>query len=84
MNFKKSPIKPDTNHLHQLIFAFLKNKNYASAKANNITGISINIYNGVLMSLAISDPSDTQFQIILIFLSLLIYTFLYMRLYNYR
>ena len=83
-NFKKSPIKPDTNHLHQLIFAFLKNKNYSPAKANNITGISINIYNGVLMSLAISDPSNTQFQIILIFLSLLIYTFLYMRLYNYR
>jgi len=83
-NFKKSPITPDTNHLHQLIFAFLKSKNCSSIKASNITGISINIYNGILMIVATSNPSNTQLQIILIIASLLLYTFLYMRLFKYR
>ncbi len=83
-NLKKSPIKPDTNHLHQLIFGYLKSKNYSLTKANNITGISINIYNGVIMLLAISSPTNTEFQIILIALSLLTYIFLYMGLYKYR
>ena len=83
-NFKKSPIIPDTNHLHQLIFAFFKSKDYPSIKASNITGISINIYNGIIMMIATSDPTNTQFQIILIIISLCIYTFMYMRLYKYK
>ena len=83
-NLKKSPIKPDTNHLHQLIFTFLKSKNYSSTKANNITGISINMFNGAIILLAASDPTHTQLQIILIMLSLLMYIFIYIRLYRYR
>jgi len=82
-NFKKSPILPDTNHLHQLIFSYLKKK-HSSFKANNITGISINIYNGVIMMIALSNPSYTQLQIILIIVNLSVYTFFYMRLFNYR
>ncbi len=84
INFKKSPLAPDTNHLHQLIFIFLKKKNYSPLKANNITGISINIYNGIIMIMAASSPTHTQLQIILIMTNLLIYTFLYMRLFKYR
>ncbi|MDB9827296.1 undecaprenyl/decaprenyl-phosphate alpha-N-acetylglucosaminyl 1-phosphate transferase [Candidatus Pelagibacter sp.] len=84
INLKKSAIKPDTNHLHQLIFSFFKSKNYSLIKANNITGISINIYNGFVVLLGVSNPSNTELQIILIVLSIVIYTFLYMRLYKYR
>mgnify|MGYP001187905870 CR=1 FL=1 len=83
-NLKKSPIKPDTNHLHQLIFSYLKSKNYSLTKANNITGVSMNIYNGVIILLAASNPTNTQFQIILVLFSMLLYTFLYMRLFKYR
>ena len=83
-NFKKSPVIPDTNHLHQLIFAFFKSKNYSSIKANNITGISINTYNAIILLLATINPAHTQFQITLIIVNLLIYTFLYMRLFKYR
>ncbi len=83
-NFKKSPITPDTNHLHQLIFAFLKKKKYSSIKASNITGISINIYNGIIMIVATSNPANTKLQIILIIISLIAYTFAYFRLFRYR
>ena len=83
-NFKKSPIIPDTNHLHQLIFAFFKSKNYSSIKSNNITGISINTYNAIIVLLATINPAHTQFQITLIIVNLLIYTFLYIRLFKYR
>ena len=83
-NLRKSPISPDTNHLHQLIFAFWKSKNYSSIKASNITGISINIYNGIIMMVATMDPTNTQFQITLIVISLIVYTFVYIRLSKYR
>ena len=84
INLKKSPILPDTNHLHQLIFSYLKQKNYSPFKANNVTGISINIYNGVIMMIALSNPVYTQLQIILIIVNLCVYTFFYMRLFNYK
>lgn len=83
-NFKKSPIMPDTNHLHQLIFLYLKKKNYTPFKANNITGIAINIYNGAIMMIALSNPSYTQLQIILIITNLSVYTLFYMRLFDYK
>ena len=84
INIETSPLAPDTNHLHQLIFIFLKKKKYSLLKANNVTGISINIYNGTIMMIAAINPTNTQVQIILIILNLLIYTFFYMRLFKYK
>ena len=83
-NLKKSPIVPDTNHLHQLIFLHFRRKNYPFLKANNITGISINIYNGIIMMAAITNPSHSQLQITLIIVNLFVYTFFYMRLFKYK
>ncbi|MDA9604800.1 undecaprenyl/decaprenyl-phosphate alpha-N-acetylglucosaminyl 1-phosphate transferase [Candidatus Pelagibacter sp.] len=83
-NFNKSPINPDTNHLHQLIFSYFKKKNYTLLKANNITGISINIYNLIIMMISLIYPSNTQFQISLIIISLSLYTFFYMRMYKFK
>jgi UDP-N-acetylmuramyl pentapeptide phosphotransferase/UDP-N-acetylglucosamine-1-phosphate transferase len=83
-SFKKSPINPDTNHLHQLIFSYFVKKNLSSLKANNITGISINIYNGVIVLISLLDPLSTEIQIILIIVNILVYTFLYMKLFKYK
>ena len=83
-NFKKSPIDPDTNHLHQLIFSYFLRKNLTSFKANNITGILINIYNFVIVMISLIDPLNTELQILLIISNLLVYTFLYMKLFKYR
>ena len=82
--FRKSPISPDTNHLHQLIFLYLRKKDYTLLKANNITGITINVYNAFIMMVALINPSHTQLQITLIIINLSVYTFFYMRLFKYK
>ena len=84
INFNKSPIYPDTNHLHQLIFSFFRKKNFSVLKSNNFTGIFINLYNITVISLSMIDPYHTQLQIILIILNLSVYCFFYMRLFKYR
>jgi len=84
INFKKSPIFPDTNHLHQLIFSFFKSKKFSSTISNNLTGLMINFYNAIIVGISLINPFNTQFQIILIFFNLIVYTFFYMRLFKYR
>tara|TARA_B100000683_G_C12114250_1_gene400724 strand:- start:101 stop:559 length:459 start_codon:yes stop_codon:yes gene_type:complete len=84
INFNKSPVFPDTNHLHQLIFSFFKNKKLSQLKSNNLAGISINLYNALVIATSLTDPYNTQLQIILIILNLFVYTFFYMRLFKYR
>jgi UDP-N-acetylmuramyl pentapeptide phosphotransferase/UDP-N-acetylglucosamine-1-phosphate transferase len=84
INFKSSPINPDTNHLHQLIYAYFVKKNFTRLMANNITGISINTYNAFTVIISLTNPSYTILQIILIIVNLLVYTFLYMRLFKYK
>ena len=84
MNLKRSPINPDTNHLHQLVYAYLVKKNFTQLSANNITGIAINAYNAFVVIISLMNPSYTILQIILIIVNLLVYTFLYMRLFKYR
>ena len=83
-NFKKSPIDPDTNHLHQLIFSYFIRKNLTSFNANNTTGLLINIYNVIIVMTSLIDPLNTELQIALIIINLLVYTFLYMKLFKYR
>ena len=83
-NFKKSPINPDTNHLHQLIFSYFVKKNLTLFKANNITGILINTYNAIIVMISLIDPLNTERQIILIMINLVVYIFLYMKLFKHR
>lgn len=83
-NFRKSPIDPDTNHLHQLIFSYFIKKNLSSLKANNITGILINVYNSIIVMISLLNPLSTEIQIILIMFNLFFYSFLYMKLFKYR
>ena len=84
INFKSSPINPDTYHLHQLIYAYFVKKNFTRLMANNITGISINTYNAFTVLISLTNLSHTLLQIILIIVNLLVYTFLYMRLFKYK
>jgi UDP-N-acetylmuramyl pentapeptide phosphotransferase/UDP-N-acetylglucosamine-1-phosphate transferase len=84
INFRKSPSKPDTNHLHQLIFISLRKKKYSTFKANNLTGILLNTYNAIVIAFALINPSHTQTQILLIIVNLLLYIFVYINLYRYN
>ena len=77
---KKSALNPDNYHLHQLILIYLKKKFKNIKIANSLTGCSINIFNFFIFSLATIDYSNTKYQLILSFFSLIIYNVLYISL----
>jgi UDP-N-acetylmuramyl pentapeptide phosphotransferase/UDP-N-acetylglucosamine-1-phosphate transferase len=75
---KKSVLKPDNQHLHQLIFIFLKKKN----KMNNLTvniisGLLINFFNLILLYVGSLDPHNTKFQLNLLLVAILLYVVTY-------
>ena len=50
---KYSPLMPDASHLHQLLFFYFQKKiNLRKSILNSITGVSINIYNGLILYFA--------------------------------
>ncbi len=75
---KFSPMKPDTLHLHQLIF-FYYSKNIKLKKniLNTLTGISINIYNAIIIYFSSINIYNTKIQILLLILSIIVYLFSY-------
>ena len=78
----KNPLKPDKNHLHQLIYFFLKKKyNFKDKYINTITGQLINFYNLVIFVFAMQDISNTQFQILLLLFSIFVYLLFYLKLF---
>ena len=81
---KRSPILADNKHLHQLLFNFLQRKiKYKKIYLNNLTSLIILSYNFIIFFLAIKNIYNTQYQITLILFNILIYTFVYLRLFNY-
>ena len=84
--FNYSPVRPDVHHLHQLIFFVLKKKFFKKRDlfANNLTSLIINFYNFVLFFIASKYYTKTDVQVILITLSVLIYTFVYQNLLKFK
>ncbi len=80
LNFNRSPIKPDSNHLHQLVYFVLIPKISNNTLRSNLVGIIINIYNFILIILSLIDIYNTQFQIILFMINVSVYVFVYIRL----
>ena len=84
-NINFSPAKPDIRHLHQLIYNLIKNKyNLSKLKSNNVSSILILLFNSFSIFLGSVDIYNSQNQIILIILNILIYTAVYKQLVNYR
>ena len=76
---KKSPLKPDNFHLHQLIYLFIKRKiNHIPKIVNTISGITINIFNFAVFFVATLNYSNTKAQIVILLFSLTIYNFMYL------
>ena len=74
----KSPLAPDTKHLHQLILAYLKQKlKKNNSFMNTLCGLMIVIYNGIVISIAMIDPKKTIFMLILILINLIVYQSIY-------
>ena len=85
IKFERSPILPDTNHIHQLVYLSLKKKIKINQKyLNTATGVVINLYNLFIILLASKYIFNTQAQILFLSLSAIIYVFIYSRLFTLK
>ena len=75
---KFSPLAPDSNHLHQLIFKLI-NRKIVKKKliANNFSSILINCFNFLALYFVAIDPYNTIYQIKLTFLFIICYFLLF-------
>jgi len=81
----KSPTRPDDNHLHQLIYYYIRNKKILrSFNVNNISSFFILSYNLIIFLIAATNPYNTQLQIILIIFNIFNYLIVYFKLFQYR
>ena len=84
-SLKKSPINADNNHLHQLIFIYLKKKLFfKNFDVNNISSFIIIFYNLLIFLISLIDPSNSQLQISLVVINVIIYLFTYFKLFSFR
>ena len=82
---RKSPANPDKLHLHHLLFLILKKKlKLNKIYLNNISSTLINSANLTILLLSSHDPSNTKYQIIIIFSSILVYILSYLCLLKFN
>ena len=76
---EKSPLKPDTRHLHQLIFDYFKKKSFFKNKIliNNFTGFLVISYNFVIMFFATFFIYNSKILLLIIFFNIFLYCYLY-------
>ncbi len=78
---KKSPFLPDQNHLHMLVYKYLK-KNYPSKNNNYLTSLSLNTGYLILTLPGIYFMDNPLFSRYWFFILLVFYTLLYLRFYK--
>ena len=82
---KRSPMAPDTNHFHQLIFFMVKKKyKYKIFYANLMTSQIINFYHLIIFLIASNYIRNTQIQILLILLNIFVYTIVYFKAFFFK
>ena len=85
LNNKKSPLKPDNNHFHHLLFFYInKNFNLKKNVSNNISSLIINLYNLIIFYIASINIYYSWYQIVLIFLNVAVYAIVYTQLIKFR
>ena len=81
---KKSVLKPDNQHLHQLIFIFIKKKiRINNLSVNIISGLLINFFNFILLYAGSLEPYNTKFQLNLLLMAIILYVITYITINNY-
>jgi len=84
INRKFSPLKPDSKHLHQLVFFFLTKKfNLKLIISNNLSSVIISFFNFLIIYISSLNPSSTIFQIKLIATSIIFYNIIYVFLFRF-
>jgi UDP-N-acetylmuramyl pentapeptide phosphotransferase/UDP-N-acetylglucosamine-1-phosphate transferase len=83
--FNRSPISPDINHFHQLLFYFLKRKNnYTDLINNNFSSFIILLFNSLIFVISLNNIYSTKLQIMTIFFSVVFYVIIYIYLFNFK
>tara|TARA_B100000989_G_scaffold69341_1_gene48435 strand:- start:74 stop:1051 length:978 start_codon:yes stop_codon:yes gene_type:complete len=81
----KSPMRPDSNHLHQQIFYVIhKNSKLNKFSSNLLSANLINLYNLIIFIVSVNFFSNSQIQVLLILLNISLYTFIYFKLFITR
>ncbi len=84
LNRDFSPLKPDSKHLHQLVFFFLTKKfNLKLIISNNLSSLIICFFNYLIIYISTLNPSSTIFQIKLLVTSIIFYIVNYMLLFKF-
>ena len=79
---KKSAMSPDANHLHQLIFFYIKKRFKLNIFFTNLLSANlINIYNLIIFIICSNFISNSEIQIMFILLNLIIYTVIYFKIF---
>ena len=81
----KSPMDPDSNHLHQQIFHLIKRKfKFKKLYSNLVSANLINLYNLIIFVISLNFLLNSQIQVLLILLNITLYTFIYFKLFIAR
>ena len=80
----KSAYNPDNYHLHQLFYFFLKKKFTKIKHLNSCTGLTLIIFNLLVVTLASMEYENTKYQICLLIISLIIYNLAYFKLFQFK
>ena len=81
----RSPMRPDSNHLHQQIFYNLyKINTFDKYYSNLLSANLINLYNLIIFIVSVNFFSNSQIQVLLILLNISLYTFIYFKLFILR
>ncbi|MDC3151682.1 hypothetical protein OA523_02065 [Candidatus Pelagibacter sp.] len=84
LNREFSPLKPDSKHLHQLVFFFLTKKfNLKLILSNNFSSALICFFNFLFIYISTLNPTSTIFQIKLIATSIIFYNVSYIILFRF-
>ena len=83
--FKRSPMKPDEKHLHQMLFFLIKNKiKTENIHINNLSSFIILLFNAVIIFVGCHYIYSTKIQVIILLIAILTYIFSYIALFQYK
>jgi len=82
---KRSPMRPDAKHIHQLVFFYISKKyDLNTFAANTLTAQIINFYNIIIFSIGLYFITKSDIQILLILFSAAIYTLVYVKFFKFK
>jgi len=82
---KRSPMCPDENHLHQMLFFFIKKKlKIKNIYTNNLASFIILSFNAIIIYIGCDYIYSTKVQIFMLLLAILSYISSYIALFEYK